>query len=255
HAANAAHAAASSAQLLHLLHIVAWSLVPLAVGRVAMLAVQGFGVMSYAAAMGPLRVLVNLATALPLLALGLGVDGLAWAALVTAIVTCALSFWALARTHASAFVPAPGEWRPLRMLRFSLPQTFTALMFFAILWTDTLVLGHYRSNAEVGVYAIVGGLLQPATVVATAVGQMFAPRIAAEDAKGDVATLGKMLQRVTYWNTAVSIPLFVTLAVLPAPLLSLFGPQYVAGAAALTILSIGQLLNTAMGPLGQLINM
>jgi O-antigen/teichoic acid export membrane protein len=141
------------------------------------------------------------------------------------------------------------------MLRFSLPQTFTALMFFAILWTDTLLLGASRSLAEVGVYTIVGSLLQPATLVATAIGQMFAPRIAAEDARGDRATLGVMLKRVTYWNTAVSIPLFAMLAVIPGALLALFGPRYVSGAYALAILSIGQLINTCAGPLGQLINM
>jgi O-antigen/teichoic acid export membrane protein len=84
---------------------------------------------------------------------------------------------------------------------------------------------------------------------------MFAPRIAAEDARGDRATLEVMLKRVTFWNTATSIPLFATLAVIPAPLLALFGHEYEAGAAALAILAVGQLLNTAAGPLGQVINM
>jgi O-antigen/teichoic acid export membrane protein len=84
---------------------------------------------------------------------------------------------------------------------------------------------------------------------------MFAPRIAAEDARGDRKTLEIMLKRVTFWNTATSIPLFATLAVIPGPLLSVFGERYTEGAAALAILAIGQLLNTAAGPLGQVINM
>jgi O-antigen/teichoic acid export membrane protein len=109
--------------------------------------------------------------------------------------------------------------------------------------------------ADVGVYRIVVQILTPATLVSTAVGQMFSPRIAAEDARGDHRTLGVMLKRVTYWNTAVSIPLFAVFAVLPVPLLGIFGPRYVAGAPALAILSIGQLLNTTAGPLGQVINM
>ena len=55
---------------------------------------------------------------------------------------------------------------------------------------------------------------------------MFAPRIAAEDARGDRATLGLMLKRVTYWNIALSLPVFLVLLLLPGPLLGLFGPRY-----------------------------
>jgi O-antigen/teichoic acid export membrane protein len=128
-------------------------------------------------------------------------------------------------------------------------------MFFAILWTDSLVLGHYASPADFAVYAIVVSLLHPASFVSTAVGQMFAPRIAAEDARGDHSTLSRMLKRVTYWNTATSVPIFAALIVLATPILGLFGDAYRAGAAALAILAAGQLLNTAAGPLGQLINL
>ena len=43
--------------------------------------------------------------------------------------------------------------------------------------------------------------------------------------------------------------------VIPSALLALFGDRYTAGAEALVILAIGQLVNTAAGPLGQVINM
>ena len=65
-------------------------------------------------------------------------------------------------------------------------------------------------------------LLIPATLVSTAIGQMFAPRIAAEDARGDRQALGTMLKRVTHWNTAVSLPFFATLALLAGSLLAIF---------------------------------
>jgi O-antigen/teichoic acid export membrane protein len=129
------------------------------------------------------------------------------------------------------------------------------MMFFTILWTDTLLLARFGSAADVGVYAVVGRLLTPATLISTAIGQMFAPRIAAADARGAREALSNMLKRVTYWNTAVSLPFFAMLAVVSAPLLRLFGPRYAAGATALAILAVGQLVNTAAGPLGQVINM
>jgi O-antigen/teichoic acid export membrane protein len=227
----------------------------LAVSRVALAASQGFGVMSYAAWFGALKVASNLVFAVLFVAAGLGVHGLAIAATVAAWVVCAASLVVLVRIHPLAARPAPEAWQTGPMLRFSLPQTLSGMLFFTILWTDTLLLARYGTAKEVGVYAVAGRLLVPAIVVSTAIGQMFAPRIAAADARGAHDNLARMLKRVTYWNTAVSLPLFAMLAVVAAPLLRLFGPRYTAGATALVILAIGQLLNTAAGPLGQVINM
>ncbi len=238
-----------------LIRIVALSLPGLALGRVLVAGVQGFGVMSYSAWLGPLRAIVNLLTALPLLAIGLNVTGLAWSAAITSTLIAMVAFVQLLRVDPGVLAPARGHWHVSRMLRFSLPQTLTAALFFTIVWTDTIVLSRYRTAAEVGIYAIVGRLLNPATLVSTAVGQMFGPRIAAEDARGDRHTLTVMLKRVTYWNTTVSAPFFAVMCVLPVPLLALFGPRYTAGAAALVILGAGQLINTAAGPLGQVINL
>ena len=255
HGGGAAGSEAGRGEVASLLRLVAASLPGLALARVAIGAIQGFGVMRYGAWLGSLRVVLNLATALPLLALGFGVRGLGVAALVTALATCGVALACLARVHPRAFVPAPDAWRLGRMLRFSAPQTLTATLLQAILWTDTLLLARYGSAGDVGVYAIIGGVLQPATFVATAVGQMFAPRIVAEDARGDRPALARMLKRVTYWNTATSVPLYATLILLPAPILALFGSAYERGAAALVILALGQFVNTAAGPLGQVINM
>ena len=161
----------------------------------------------------------------------------------------------LSRVHAHAFKPAPGAWSPGPMLRFSAPQTLAAMMFFAIIWTSTLLLGRYGTAADVAIYTIVGRLLLPATLVVHAIGSMFAPRIAAEDAKGDHPTLARMLKRVTRWNTTVSIPVFAALILIPGPMLALFGSTYKDGALALAILAFGQLVNALSGPLGAVINM
>jgi O-antigen/teichoic acid export membrane protein len=240
---------------VHLLRIVCLALPGLALGRVLVAVIQGFGVMTYSAWLAPLRIVINLLVALPLLAVGLGVRGLAIAAVVTAYGTCLLGVYFLTRVHPRILVPAGGARPFFRMLSFSAPQTLTATMFFAILWTDTLLLARFRSAAEVGVYTIVGRLLNPSTLAATAIGQMFAPRIVVREARRDRKTLATMLKRVTYWNTAVSLPLFLLLVVLSTPLLVVFGARYSAGANALAILAAGQLLNTAAGPLGQVINL
>jgi O-antigen/teichoic acid export membrane protein len=64
-----------------------------------------------------------------------------------------------------------------------------------------------------------------------------------------------MLQRVSYWNLVVALPILVSMAVLREPLLSLFGKGYEAGATPLVLLVIGQLVLNAAGPLTAVINL
>jgi O-antigen/teichoic acid export membrane protein len=235
--------------------IVTLSLPAIAVCRVAAAAGQGYGVMRYSAWLGIIRRVSRVLALLPFIAFGLTARTLAVATSIAAWLTCLVSLQFLLRVQSNVFKPARDSWRLPALLNFSAPQVLTGVLFSAILWTDTLLLGHFRSAAEVGVYTVVGTLLVPATIVSTAVGQMFAPRVSVEDARGDRRALATMLKRVTHWNTAVSIPFFATLAVVPVALLALFGPRYKTGATALAILAVGQLINTAAGPLGLVINM
>ncbi len=242
-------------QAAELIRLISLALPALALARVVVGSLQGLGLMGYAAWVNPLRVLATVLVTVPLLALGFGARGVAIAFVPPAWAALAVSLALLVRALPNAFRPSPATWRPRRMLAFSLPQTLTTMLLQVILWTDMLVLGRMRAAAEVAVYAICQRLLSPAQIVSTATGQMFAPRIAAEDARGDRRTLGRMLKRVTYWNLAASIPVFALLLVIPGPLLHLFGSAYSAGATALVILAAGQLFNAATGPLGQVINM
>jgi O-antigen/teichoic acid export membrane protein len=237
-----------------LVRLVALSLPALALTRVVVGGLQGLGRMRYSALVNPLRVAANIAVALPVLLLGHGARGLAVAFLASSWATLLVGVALLVRALPAAFVPS-GEWQLRTLLRFSLPQTLTTLLLQTILWTDTVLLGRLRASADVAVYAIAQRLLSPAQTVSTATGQMFAPRIAAEDARGDRRTLDAMLKRVTYWNLSLAIPIFAVLLLLPGPLLRMFGDGYAHGATALGILAAGQLVNAATGPLGQVINM
>jgi O-antigen/teichoic acid export membrane protein len=239
----------------HLIRLIALSLPALALTRVAIGGLQGLGMMRFAAVLTPVRVALNIAVAAPVLLLGYSVNGLAAAFLATSWATLVVSLALVVRALPGAFSPVPDAWRLPALLRFSLPQTFTSLLLQTILWTDTILLGRLRVAAEVAVYTIVQRLLSPAQTVSTSTGQMFAPRIAAEDARGDRAILGEMLKRVTYWNVSLAIPAFALLLLVPGPLLRLFGPGYATGSTALAILAAGQLFNAVTGPLGQVINM
>jgi O-antigen/teichoic acid export membrane protein len=64
-----------------------------------------------------------------------------------------------------------------------------------------------------------------------------------------------MLQRVSYWNLAVALPILGSMAVLHHPLLTLFSRGYERGGTPLVLLVIGQLVLNAAGPLTAVINL
>jgi O-antigen/teichoic acid export membrane protein len=242
-------------QAASLIRVAALAVPALALTRVVVGAIQGLGLMRYSALVNPVRVAAQIAVAAPVLLLGYSAHGLTVAFVVTSWVTLAVAAWMLANALPSAVGRAHRHWRVRELLRFSLPQTFTTLLLNVILWTDTILLGRLRAAADVGVYAVVQRLLSPAQTISTSTGQMFAPRIATHDARGDRTTLGLMLKRVTYWNVSLAVPAFALPILLADPLLRLFGARYTAGATALIILAAAQLFNAATGPLGQVINM
>jgi O-antigen/teichoic acid export membrane protein len=211
--------------------------------------------MGYAAWLNVLRGAVNIVIAAPLLALHYGVAGLAWAWVVTAYSNCLFGAWFLARVHPRVFSPVRDRWDFGALLRFSIPQTLTAMLLFAILWTDQVLVARFGTAEQVAIYAIATRVLSPATLVSSSTGQMFGPRIAAGDARGDRKALAQMLKRVTYWNTGISIPFFTMLLLIPGSLLGIFGHRYRDGATALVILAAGEIFNTVTGPIGQMINM
>jgi len=238
-----------------LVQIAAWSLPALALTRVAVGGLQGIGMMRFSALVNPIRVGANLALAAPVLLLGYGAKGLTVVFVAVSWLTLLAAAVLLARALPGAFALARRSARVRALLRFSLPQTLTVVLLQTMLWTDTLLLGRLATAAEVGIYTIVQRLLSPAQTVSTSTAQMLAPRIAAEHAHGERATLEVMLKRVTFWNVSLAIPVFAMLLLVPDALLRLFGEAYTAGATALAVLAAGQLFNAATGPLGQVINM
>jgi O-antigen/teichoic acid export membrane protein len=79
---------------------------------------------------------------------------------------------------------------------------------------------------------------------------MFSPFVADLHARGERDKLDRLYKWLTRWTLAATLPLFIVLAVAPAAALRLFGGEFGAGATALNILLLGQLVNVATGTVG-----
>jgi len=88
-----------------------------------------------------------------------------------------------------------------------------------------------------------------------AVGPALAPTIASLSARGDTLRLQQIVVRSTRATLVPSLPAGLVGIAFGDRFLLLYGPGSVAGRAALTILSLGQLANVALGPVALLLLM
>lgn len=123
-------------------------------------------------------------------------------------------------------------------------------------YTDILMLGYFSTATDVGIYRIA---VQGASLVAFGLGaanMVVAPYFSQLYAQGNKLQLQKILTMSTRAILGMAIPVVLVLVLFGQYILSfVFGNTYAVGATALSILSIGQLVNAAMGSVGLLLNM
>jgi O-antigen/teichoic acid export membrane protein len=144
--------------------------------------------------------------------------------------------------------PLPGEVGEL--LRYGAPRAPAALFSQLLFWTDVFVLAVFVSSEDVGIYSAAARAAQVLLLFIISVSLMFSPFVADLHARGERDKLDRLYKQLTRWTLAVTLPVFVVLAVTPGSALRLFGAEFGAGADALAILLLGQLVNVATGTVG-----
>jgi len=157
------------------------------------------------------------------------------------------------RTKVPAALSSEWGWRP--MLQTGWPMLLGSAMFLVMSWTDTLLLGHFLEEDQVGIYRVAFRMAAVVTLVQAAVNSYAAPLFAERHASGDRAGLKMALRQTTLLNVAFSLPAFVALVVMPAWWMGWFGDAFAAGATCLVWLAVGQVVNALCGPVMYLLNM
>ncbi len=198
--------------------------------------------------------ILKILVALILLVLGFGLNGAVFATVVAAVIVAIISFY-----YSNKLIPLFDNKKPVfgfrGLLSFSVPQSFSGLIFVSVLYVDILLLGYFMPAKTVGIYGIVAKVSLVGMLAISSFNAIFAPMIADLYNRGKIDVLSNLFKTVTKWIFSISFPVFLILVFLAKPILSIFGNEYIAGATALIILSVGQLINAASGPVGLMIVM
>lgn len=145
--------------------------------------------------------------------------------------------------------------RVSEILRISLPMLIAGSMFIILQWTDTILIGIFRTERDVGVYNVAAKIASLATLSLIAINSIAAPKLAELFSQGKIEELGVVVHQCTKLIFWTSLPVVLVLAVLSPYLLRFFGSSFKLGAAALIVLLAGYFINAISGSVGFLLQM
>lgn len=135
-----------------------------------------------------------------------------------------------------------------KLLGFSLPLLLVGILNMIITWTDTIMLGIYKTAEIVGLY---NGALPLANLLSLGLGSMgfiFVPIASNLYSKNQIMEIGQIYQTLTRWMFFFSVPLFMLFFIFPEVILNfLFGARYIPASNILMILSLSFIFHTLLG--------
>jgi O-antigen/teichoic acid export membrane protein len=141
-------------------------------------------------------------------------------------------------------------------LRSALPLMFLSSVAVIYGQADVLILGAIKGTKAVGVYGVADRGAELLAFLFTAAISAMAPTIASLYASRDLQALQRIVTKLVRVTLALTLPAAIAFIGFGYwVLLWIYGADYVAGQRALAILSAGQLVNVAMGPVGMLLIM
>jgi len=142
-----------------------------------------------------------------------------------------------------------------QILSVSFPMFLSSSLFMVMSWTDTIMLGMWRPEEEVGIYNVAVRLSMITSFTLGAINSIAAPKFAEFWGKRNLEGLKRIAQQSTkliFWTSA---PILVLYILFPKFFMGIFGEEFRKGASALVFLTIGQFVNAACGSVGYILQM
>jgi O-antigen/teichoic acid export membrane protein len=122
-------------------------------------------------------------------------------------------------------------------------------------WADSIIIGIFRSEFDVGVYNVAIKLAMVSSIVLTAVNSIVAPKLSSSFNNNKTLEFKKIVKDSTKIIFFSAFPIILFLFLFPEFLLSIFGEDFIIGKNALLILLVGQSVSVMSGSVGFILQM
>lgn len=147
------------------------------------------------------------------------------------------------------------SYKTKSFIKQSLPMLISTSMIVFLGWSDTIILGVYKSSTDVGIYGVVLKVSVVTSFTFQALDSILAPKLSRAYHDKRINDFKKLVKFSTFINTIISLVIVSVIILFKDFILSIFGDEFHIASTALIILCIGQLFNSICGPVGSILQM
>lgn len=147
------------------------------------------------------------------------------------------------------------NYQTINFIKQSLPMLFSTSMIIFLGWSDTLILGIYKTSELVGIYSVILKVAVITSFTFQAIDSILAPKLSSAYHDNDTNLFRRLIRFSTTVNLIVSILAVLGIFILRNFILEIFGEEFKVASTALIILCVGQLFNAICGPVGSILQM
>ena len=137
----------------------------------------------------------------------------------------------------------------------SLPMLISTSMIVFLGWSDTIILGIFKTTSDVGVYGVILKVAVVTSFTFQALDSILAPKLSQAYHNKDMEGFKKLIKYSTILNFMISLIIVIVIIFFRSWILSIFGEEFSKASTALIILCFGQLFNAVCGPVGSILQM
>jgi len=139
----------------------------------------------------------------------------------------------------------------VELLLFSLPLLLVTILYQLMGWTDTLMIGYFKSAELVGLYNAASPLGRFISAALASMVFIYMPIASVLYVRNKIYEMKRSYAILTKWVCTATLPLVMIFVFFPNVVINfLFGRNYISAGTVLQILSIGFFINNLMGPNG-----
>jgi O-antigen/teichoic acid export membrane protein len=136
-------------------------------------------------------------------------------------------------------------WRPF--WSFALPRAASVAIDASSMWVGVLLTGALATQADAGLFAAVGRYALAGLLIMHGLRVAVAPQLSRLLGAGRHAEAIEVYRRTTLGIVLLSWPAYLLLAIFAPAFLSVFGPEFAAGATPMAVLAAAMLVNVGVG--------
>ena len=176
--------------------------------------------------------------------------------MLAAVFAFVIGAWLLWRATPLEVRQAKPVYESRRWFASTLPLAFISGMGLINSYTSIIMLGLFVTSSDIGIYRVADQMALLVSISLQAINMVVAPQFARLYAVGNKARLQRLATTSARAVLSLTLPVVVVFLLFGKPLLKfIFGAEFVLAYGPLSILAVGQLVNSAMGSVGFLLIM